>query len=654
MASSSLLSSSTRDPDSSSVRPRNRRLISVEGGGEGATSRESSTIRGTARLASGSSTPLRDASPLPTHRLDVAPPERGRHDDSRRKKGPAGGAGFGFGLFEGSWATSWGAVQDIATSWISGGSRTETSNDRRAPLGTGHANRGRNGGAKPSRPWAQEATLTNTRPTIHNVGAGILAEREAALIAARTASVLESHDGVNGGLDVSGRFKHRTSDDVSRPATDPANELEDTLAYIHHVKPTDTYFGVILKYGCREEPFKKLNGLWSRDSISTRKWVAMPVDACEVKGKPCAGPSAASQKVDLLAPTPEAEIDDYGWRGTSLTTQQKADDVFGPSLNGSHAPEETGTAEDGDRPWTHVRWVSLDSFTEPVEIGRVCRKAMGYFPPRRKKSLLLTTGSTVSTPRQSLDVQSSVLGSVDGPDRGGPSSRRQSTLSSRPNLSSSVTGVSTPASTRSRMGSVNADARPAWMRRPGGVGSLNQSVRTPGPDKDPLNSWAKKHFPALVIDSIPSTSTTPIGTPQFGVPGDISVIAERSSVDTRDPAAPGARGTGLDRAAASVETWLRGAFAKRPGTPTGQAHWGEDSNDLIELTDTQSDDDRRASAEPSQTGLPSLLGVGREMGRSRSDMAVPVTTGRARLGATARAPASSPLGASGGAKNKDD
>lgn len=581
---SSARSTLTHDRDASSVRPRNRRLASVESGND-IVSREPSTIRGTARLASGTSTPLRDASPLPTHRLDVAPPDGGRRGQDRRTKNPVGAGTLGLGLINGSWATTWGNVQDLAAGWISGNKASAGNGWRGPPSSNQTAAEAMGGEARMFRPWARETASPSPRPrpTIQDVGAGIIAEREAALIAARTASVLESHDGVNGGLDVAGRYKLRTSDELPRQ-TSASEQPEETLVYIHHVKPTDTHVGVILKYGCRDEAFKKLNGLWSRDSISTRKWVAIPVDACEIKGKPCAGPSAPLQKVDLLAPTPEIEIDDYGWRGTGSTTQQRADDVFGPS-SGLAPPVEAEGIEDSEQLWTHVRWVSLDSLAEPVEMARISRKALGYFPPRRKKSVL-TTSSAISTPRESLEVQSSVLGSTRSQDRREPLSRRHSTLSSRPTIPSSVAGTSTPRSTRSRMGSLGADTRPVWMRHPGGVGSLNQSVRTPGPAKDPLNSWAKKHFPSLVIDP---ASSLPLPAETTDFHGNASTLGDGDDASTDEQGTlPSARqGTGIDRAAATVETWLRGAFMKRPGTPTDQARWGENASDLIELTDTQ-------------------------------------------------------------------
>lgn len=576
--SSTFLSAS--DAEASSVRSRNRRLISVEGD---APSRDPSATRATPRLASGSSTPLRAASPVPSRRLDAGPRESASRSPSARGKSPAGG--FGAGLLDGSWTASWNSVQDLAAGWLSPGTSPSPTPRQLSRAGSRNGSR--------TRPWAQEPRAASSRPTIQDVGAGVMAEREAALRAARTASVLESHDGVNGGLDVSGRFKARTSDDLSRRAGDA--EADEVHAYIHHVQPADTYAGIILKYGCRDDQFKRVNGLWSRDSISTRKWVALPVDACEVKGRPCAAPTDAAEEVDLLAPTPDVEEDDYGWRGTT-STQQQAEDIFGPSrANGSVAPEEP-KPEDPDKPWTHVRWVTIDSFKEPVEIGRISKKSFGYFRPRRKKSILSTV-SPASTPRPSSDIQSTTHMSGDGADdRGGPSSRRQSLLSNRPTgLAAGSAGMSTPASSRSRsrMGSAGADARPLWMRQPGGIGSLNRNVRAPGPEKDPLNSWAKKHFPALILDSLPSMSVTGAETAQLGFSGGGGPVAEAPSGEAADLSR---QGSGLDRAAAAVETWLRGALTKRPGTPTREG--SEERGDLIELADTQSEDGRSPARRP--------------------------------------------------------
>ena len=586
---------SAHDAESSSVRPRNRRLISVEGG---SPPREPPTTKGTSRLASGSSTPRRGASPVPAARLDVAPPEAASRNSSRKGKGVAA-SGSESGFLNRSWTASWNSVQDLAVGWLSSGTRTNLTSPQESHAGNRNGSR--------TRPWAKESQTTDTRPTIQDVGAGVIAERESALQAARMASLLESHDGVNGGLDVAGRFKLRTSDDLSRQSSDPAAEVDEIHAYIHHVQPADTYAGIILKYGCSDDQFRKLNGLWSHSSITTRKWVALPVDACEVKSRPCAAPVDLVQAPDLLAPTPEAEEETYGWRATDSMSQQQAEDIFGSSRTNASAVPEEKTLEDSSTPWTHVRWVSIDTIKEPVEIGRISKRAFGYFRPRRKRSLL-SAMSTRSTPRQSLDAPSTTQASRDGvDDRAGPSSRRQSLLSNRPNLGIGSVGISTPASTRSRMGSAGADSRPSWMRQPGGVGSMNRNVRTPGPESDPLNSWAKKHFPALILDSLPSMAVTGAETARVGFSTEGGAIAEAPSEGAKDLSG---QGTGLDRAAAAVETWLRGALAKRPGTPA-RGEWGSgEGGDLIELTDTQSDDGGKSGwAADSSLNFGSLLGT---------------------------------------------
>jgi len=156
------------------------------------------------------------------------------------------------------------------------------------------------------------------------------------------------------------------------------------------------------------------------------------------------------------------------------------------------------------------------------------------------------------------------------------------------------------------------------MRRPGGVGSLGRHVRAPGPEKDYFNSWTKKHLPSLTMESLPSMSVmgTEVARIGFGKVADntSAAIAESPFEDgqTAGSAATGdVQGTGLDKAAAAVESWLRGAFAKRngPGTPVlgprgrgASADVGE--GDLIELENTNSDDGRDGN----ESNLGDLLG----------------------------------------------
>ncbi|KAI1352235.1 carbohydrate-binding module family 50 protein [Xylaria sp. FL0043] len=557
------------------ARPRNRRTPNSNNASNAAT------------LSSQSPSPSRGVSPMPSGRLSSTKLQPGGLSS------PLNGA-FSRGLLEGSWAPNWSSVQDFATSLLDTGYSSEPSrpNSRSGPKSQSKSFWKGLGGVsaltrKQSETWGP-APLSNSRPAPGDIATGSLAQREADLMARKKASVLESHDGVNGGLDITGKYKRRNSDENMRSVSQPV--IEEFLVYLHHVQPTDTYAGIILRYRCMEHAFRKINGLWSRDSIQVRKHLLIPVDACEIKGRPCDPPSFDSKKVDLLAPTPQPS-DASGLAESSASAQQIHDDYFG-SLNGKTA--ESLAQETDERPWTHVRWVKLDSLREPVEIVRVKRTAVGYFPPRRKKSI--HTASTFSTPRQSLELSKAVSntsGVAGSP--GASSSRRQSTIGARPMASSISLG--SPASGRSRGNSLGQmEGVPAWMRKPGGVGSMGKSVKAPGPATDSFNTWVNKRLPGFNIDSLPSMSVMGSETAHFGfskTAEESSGIVESPFEDGRDAEGPSRNGMGLEHAAASIEHWLRGAWAKRPGTPKlGSLRKPTDDLDLIELADTASDDGR--------------------------------------------------------------
>ena len=409
------------------------------------------------------------------------------------------------------------------------------------------------------------------------------------------------------------RFKKRSSDEDLR-GTSHSQETEEYLAYIHHVQKTDTYAGVVLKYRCREDAFRKANGLWSRDNIQVRKWLAIPVDACEVKGRTCEPPATPSAQVDLLSKTPDA-TDPFG------RDEQGMRDGF---FSGGHTPSQH-TAGDDEKSWTHVRWVSLDSCPHPVEVARVPRRALGYFPPRRKKSIH-TISSTLSSPRASTDLPAVTVSDTTAAAAAILDSSPRSASSRRPSL------LTTPTTPRRRLSSASTadDPRPAWMRRPGGVGSLGRHVRAPGPERDYFNTWTNKHLPGLNIDSLPSMSVMGSEIARFGFGSskanmdsyDSSAIVESPFEDGRDAdAATTGRsggvggGTGLDKAAAAVEGWLRGAFerARQPGLRTpvlgpraggGRGGVGEDvaAGDLIELADAGSEDGRQQNQHQQNEG----------------------------------------------------
>ncbi|KAI6087951.1 carbohydrate-binding module family 50 protein [Hypoxylon rubiginosum] len=544
------------------------------------------------RLTPGQSpVPSRGVSPMPTAHL-------GNSKLLSSGRSSPSSAAFSRGLLEGSWTPSWASVQDFASSLLEGGYNSEPSRpsssggNKQRPksiwkgFGVGNTKSG-----KSSSNWGP-APPAESRPAAKDIAAGSLAEREAQLKARKTASVLESYEGVNGGLDVSGKYKRRNSDETPRDTSEPV--IEEQLVYLHHVQPTDTYAGIVLRYRCQEQAFRKTNGLWSRDNIQIRKHLMIPVDACETKGRPCDPPSQYSQQVDLLATTPQPTDFASPFR-SAPPPQQTLHDSYFESVSSRSAGKLP--QDDEEQPWTHVRWVKLDFVQEPIEIVRVSRKSMGYFPPRRKKSIHTT--STFSTPRHSLELSKTITNTSEAIDSPGRlSTRRPSSLSARPTPAS----LGTSSSARSRVTSLGeGDSVPVWMRRPGGVGSMSRSVKAPGPAKDYFNTWVNKRLPGFNIDSMPSMSVMGSETAHFGfnhTAEEAAGIVESPFEEGREATSLPRNGMGLEHAAASIETWLRGAWARRPSTPRLGSHRRPlEDLDLIELADTNSDDGRMGTLE---------------------------------------------------------
>ncbi|KAG5927619.1 hypothetical protein E4U42_002039 [Claviceps africana] len=466
-----------------------------------------------------------------------------------------------------SWTQSWTSVQSFASSILSNGNKF--SEGRQSPQARTRL------GRKNSRLDTWGPLPPSESPLAHNIAAGSPAHRQAALKAAKTASVLESYEGVNGGLDTTGIHKRRKSDESAPPDLEPA----DRLVYVHEVQPNDTYAGIILRYKCREDVFRKSNRLWSRDSVQTRKWLILPVDACEIKGRPL-GPQSGHQnsEIDHPAPAPSTTEDaasDCGSLGNNFLSEHR---------NSASSGQRAQDLED-DKPWTHVRWVQIDSFAKPVRIARVSRQSLGYFPPRRKRSI--RTISPTNSPRQTSDLANPTSSLNEG------SSPRQ--------LDSPSRQPPTPGTSLASHGRVDnelPDTRPSWMRRPGGVGSMNIDVKEPGPDNDFFNTWAKKHLPGLDLDTMPSMSVMGSDSAHFGFGQASATIVENPLAEGRDVGDTSRLGSGLDRAAAAIEHWVRGALTKRPSTPlsgnrsrpTGSSS-EQGLSDLIELRNAISEAD---------------------------------------------------------------
>lgn len=593
----------------SSIRPRNRRLISTD----------QELVSTSATSTPGGS---RAVSPIPAKHPSRSDPRArssgngtasgtGRSDGgllapsgSSSRKGNASPVGGKGGLLDPSgWMTSWNTLQGLASS-VLGGQVEDV-------MGTAAGKKPKREGGRKKLPeqWGPPEPKTQ-RQKDSGIGWGSTDEMQAEVRTRKLRGVLEGREEDKNILDTNGNYKRRSSTEEQRPGS--SQEDDYALVYIHHVQKQDTLQGVVLKYNCKPEVFRKANRLWPNDTIQTRDTVILPVDACTIKGRPCEAPSP-NQGVDLLAPTPGIEDPPFSngdnWPGISS-----------PYNNGTSAE----LPEDKENPWVHVRWVLVDASpnSKPVEIARMPRKTLGYFPPRRRKSH--ATISTVSTPRGSMEFpRLAQTMSNDLPESSSSTPRRTSNLGSKPSqpITSSVGSYFPPqrSSTRPRRESVGEAAdRLGWMRGPGGVGTFGKNVRRPGPAQDGLNAWAKKHIPGLAIDGMSSTSILGAETAQFGFGDELARIEEGSvnGAAVTGSTGPGVGvltpgGLGLENAAAAIEGWVRRLATKAPGTPKGGGRI--EAPDLIELLDgTGSDDGRGFGLSPGRIRSATLIGTGRE------------------------------------------
>lgn len=559
-------------------------------------SRHPSRIVGSQRTASGIARP-------------VGGLVRSGHDGASSALSPS--VAFGKGLWDGGWTGSWTALQGLASS-VLGTDVVESSSDgegagmgrKGGDLGRKRA-RGSSAAKKAPSTWGPSGSL---RRRGDSIGAGLLADRDLAVKATKTASVLESHEGTNGGLDVNGNYKRRTS--LERPTT-PKQKIEedDALVYVHHVQPTDTLAGVVLKYNCQPAVFRKANGLYPNDMIQVREVVFLPVDACAIKGRPCDPPSD-NKPIDLLSST--LEMEDLPSSSGSYTNGgawgQNSQDTgtSGSSLFDRYNTEQT-KAEEEEKPWIHVRWVLLDSSpsAKPIEIARLPQKTLGYFPPRRRKSH--ANSSSLSTPRSSFDVHHiPQLPQEQNESAIGIPTRQRSNIGS-PSRGASYFPAPTSNPFSRRDSGSNPSAPPRWLRGPGGVGTFD--VRSPGPAQDGLNSWAAKHVPILGIGHLPSSSIVGGETVSYGFDDELASIGEMprsyptaAGSGTTTPSGGGqgmGMGMGLEHAAAAIEGWVRRiAIKATPGTPklgmgSNKAAPELGEGDLIELLDGAGSDDGR-------------------------------------------------------------
>ena len=303
-----------------------------------------------------------------------------------------------------------------------------------------------------------------------------------------------------------------SEDRVSISAPPADCEDRDALVYLHHVQPNDTLAGVTIKYHCQPAVFRKANRLWPNDSIQIKKTVFLPVDACGVKGLKMPEPA---ESLDLLS---DGSNDDAmstpttsrpGW-GDS-TRNVKAEET---PLSSVQTSPSISVSNCDEPPWKHDSWVKIGGHPVPVEIARLPRKTLGFFPPSRRKSI---SYSELNTPTSSLDLPRNSYNDVS------PRRQRQS---------------------RSSSGSYFAQQ----LQGPGGVGTLGKEARSPGPAQDGLNKLFAAHLPNVAprasFESVTSNSSTGIENVGGAIEGWVRKFATRAAASVQSPKLGGRSGVG--------------------------------------------------------------------------------------------------------------
>lgn len=490
------------------LRPRTRRLISLDEGDDFSVRTDAwspSSILLEAPATS-SALPSRAVSPV-SRNYQSGISSSGAQSGTRNGLGPSLlGLQTPPSIFStGLWETSWSSVQGLASNLLNG-DKIRGSSVSQPP----RRNR-RSLEATQGRKSAAPAQWGPSGGGEQQLGIGSREDRLAQAQARKRETLLAA----DGYLlpDATGRYKRRDSDDNSASsAAQTENEDRDALVYIHKVKPSDTLAGVMIRYNCQPNAFRKANRLWPNDSIQVRKTVVLPVEACGVKGRkvPELGSSSshsdnATLEESMLTPTNAH----HPWASPAGYSDAQGATPFSsiptsPSVSVANLEE---------KPWKHDSWVMIDGFTEVIEIARLSRRSLGFFPPNRRKSI---TFSDLDTPAASLDL----------PRKSRANDRHQRKES------------------RSSSGSHFAHQ----LQGPGGVGTLGRDVYNPGPAQDRLNKLFAPHLPNVAprtsFESVASTSSTGMENVGGTIEGWVRKLASKAAARVHSPAPGGRSGIG--------------------------------------------------------------------------------------------------------------
>lgn len=588
------------------------------------------------RIASPAPSPFdsRTASPIPsahpqrtsTSRTREEGPDRYAGYSSRGRKtqlAPGGQREGGSGdspTFANLWGSSWTTLQGFASDFLG--------NDLPKPAGNGTfkarqktllSSRLRSSSG-PGNDWGP----TSSPPSQSTIATGTRESRENAVRAQKRKDLLTRQDS-SYTADTLGKIKRRLSDEGLESQSAPPGDNEDraALVYIHHVTKSDTLAGITIKYNCSAAVVRKANRMWPNDTVQSRQTIVLPVDACRVKGTPVAGPEGPSA-LDLLSETddnstltaeevstPKAKDTTHRDRTSSLSTTAAS-----PRIS---TVDGTAASTAGEAPWHHDSWALLPNTLDnkPTEIARLSRRALGYFPPARRKSISL---SDLDSPSTSLDLVRI-------------STSTTTTTTTTATVAPTESTAQRPRRTR-RLSNANNGYFPSYLAGPGGVGTMSSNVLSPGPAQDGLNKFFAKHLP----DVAPPRNQTNLYQPELPLYTDEPTPAGSGAVTPSLLAQHQPHsGLGIENAAGAIEAWVRrmattsrtpaldttsgGKKRSPPGprTSVGAPGKGRDGvGDLIEMTDEfeiGGDDDDEEERQGREQALDRNFGAAR--GRSQ-------------------------------------
>ncbi|SMR52256.1 unnamed protein product [Zymoseptoria tritici ST99CH_3D1] len=623
--SASNVRTSSAHASSSSLRPRGKRLISgLDEGDETSFDPDHSNLT---RIASPLPSPYgsRPASPIPSahpQRSGTGTPRQYGLGSTRSpvKRGVAGSQRTtrdSSPSLAGLWGSSWSTLQGLASDFLGSDlAATDTTNRHRSRRTQGKLHSVRSQSTNPqSSSWGPSAPTSH--PQSSSIGSGTREEQAAALRAQKRMDMLTRQESSYATTDAMGKFKRRLSDDRNSVSAPPGGEEDrEALVYVHHVTKNDTLAGITIRYNISANALRKANRMWPNDTVQTRQILILPVDACGVKGKP------TSDGLDLLGAESESLS---SMQAEEVPTPTQAQPNPGLLTTGRDRSQSTsthshaGSSVDTEANWHHDSWVLLPGNTKPTEIARLPRRALGYFPPARRKS---NAWSDAETPSTSLDLNRNTSDAGHPP----PSPSRQNR----------------PPHTR-RPSNANNGYFPSYLSGPGGVGTMSQSVRCPGPAQDSLNKIFAKHLP----DVAPPRNQQSLYHPEVPLYTDEPTPLTSGS---HTPAYPhGGGGTGgmhmnLENVGGAIESWVRRLATKSVTTPSAERRAARASvgtpgkgaggvGDLIEMTDEfeiggEDDDlDELGRGRQGSVGVDGQAGGG-SSGASYFDGATAVSRGR--------------------------